>query len=193
MFESLKQIDTCLFLFLNRLHSPFWDEVMWLASDKFTWVPLYALLLWLLIKQNTGKVGLLLLMIILLILASDQATNLAKYTFARLRPSQEPSLHGMVHILRDYTGGQFSFYSAHASNAFAVAVFVLRLIGRRYKWLFPVMLFYATLVSYSRIYLGVHYPFDVLTGALMGSLIGYLMSRFFNFAVERWARKTGDY
>ena len=190
MFESLKQIDTSLFLFLNGHHTPFWDVVMWRASDKFIWIPLYAFVLGQLVIRNRGRVGLLLLTIVLLVVISDQATNIAKFLFERPRPSHEPALQGMVHLLYDYTGGSYSFYSAHASSSFAVAVFVIRLAGRNMKWLVPVMLLYALLVSYSRIYLGVHYPGDVLVGAIIGLFIGYMMSRFFNFAVQRWARKT---
>ena len=83
MFETLNHIDTNIFLFLNGLHTPFWDVVMWWASEKLTWIPLYALVLWLLLKQNPGKVWLLLLMIVLLVLISDQAANLSKYVLAR--------------------------------------------------------------------------------------------------------------
>jgi undecaprenyl-diphosphatase len=179
MFAALNHIDTSLFLFLNGQHSPFWDVVMWWASDKFIWIPLYILVLWFLIKQNTGKVSLLLLTIVLLVLASDQCANLSKFIFARLRPSQEPSLEGMIHLLYNYKGGAFGFYSAHASSSFAVAVFVIKLIGKKTKWLIPVLLAYAVLVSYSRIYLGVHYPGDVLAGVLMGLFIGYAMSRIY--------------
>jgi undecaprenyl-diphosphatase len=177
MLESLNQIDTSLFLFINGNHTSFWDVIMWWASDKFIWTPLYTMVLWLLIKQNPGHVALLFLVIVLLVLISDQSANLAKFVLIRPRPSHEPALQGMVHMLYNYTGGSYSFYSAHASSSFAVAVFVISLIGRKMKWIIPVVLIYAFLVSYSRIYLGVHYPGDVITGALIGSIIGYTISR----------------
>ena len=190
MFASLQQIDTNIFLYLNGLHSPLFDVVMWYASSKFTWVPLYVGLLYLLIRQNPGRAGLLLLMIVLLILLSDQSANFAKFVYARFRPSNDPTLHGLVHILRNYNGGSFGFYSAHASNSFAVAVFVISLAGRRNRWLIPLMLSYALLVSYSRIYLGVHYPGDVLFGAVIGSIYGYAVSRLYFYSVQRSAKKT---
>lgn len=190
MLDALNQIDTNLFLFLNRHHSSFWDIVMWWASDKFTWIPLYGLVLWLLVKQNPRKIGLLLLMIVSLVLISDQSANLAKYVFARLRPSHEPALQGMLHLVRNYAGGALGFYSGHASSSFAVAVFAISLAGSRNKWLVPVMLLYATLVSYSRIYLGVHYPGDVLVGAIAGSIYGYAASRLYFIYLRQSAKNS---
>ena len=190
MLESLQQIDTNIFLYLNGLHSSFFDMVMWWASNRFIWVPLYVGILWLLIRQNPGGVLLLLLMIFLLIVLSDQSANLAKFGFARLRPSNEPSLQGLVYLVQNYSGGKYGFYSAHASSSFAVAVFVISLAGARNKWLIPLMLSYAILVSYSRIYLGVHYPSDVLVGALIGAIYGFALSRLYFYSVRRSAKKT---
>lgn len=190
MFETLRQMDTSIFLYLNGLRSPFLDFVMWWASNKFIWIPLYAGLLWLLIRENRNSVWLLLLMILLLVVLSDQSSNLAKFAFTRFRPSNEPLLKGLVHILRNYSGGDYGFYSGHASSSFAVAVFVICLAGRRHKWLIPLMLFYAILVSYSRIYLGVHYPSDILVGALAGSIYGFAISRLFLFLKHRAEKKS---
>lgn len=187
MLETIQQIDTNIFLYLNGFHSPFFDVVMWWASNKFIWIPLYIGLLWLLIRQNPKKAGLLLLMILLLIVLSDQSANLAKFAFARLRPSNEPTLLGLVHLVRNYSGGDYGFYSGHASSSFAVAVFVISLAGRQNKWLIPLMLSYAVLISYSRVYLGVHYLGDVLVGALAGSIYGFAVSRLYFYSIRRTA------
>lgn len=190
MFEALQHIDTNIFLYLNGLYSPFFDVVMWWASNKFIWIPLYAVMLNLLIRQNPEQAGLLLLMILLMIVLSDQSANLAKYALARLRPSNEPALQGLVHTLRNYSGGKYGFYSGHASSSFAVAIFVISLAGRRNKWLIPVMLLYALLVSYSRIYLGVHYPGDVLAGAIAGSIYGFAIGRLYFYSLPRSGNKA---
>ncbi len=190
MLASLQQIDTSIFLFLNGLRSPFLDFVMWWASNKFIWIPLYAGLLWLLIRENRDRIWLLLLMILLLVVLSDQSSNLAKFAFARFRPSNEPLLKGLVHILRNYSGGDYGFYSGHASSSFAVTVFVICLAGRRHKWLIPLMLFFAILVSYSRIYLGVHYPGDVLAGIMAGSIYGFAIGKLYLFYKQRAEKKS---
>jgi len=110
-----------------------------------------------------------------MILVSDQLSNLAKETFQRLRPSHEPGL--MVHLVNAYKGGEYGFYSGHATNNFSIAVFMIVLAGKRFKWIWMIALPYALLISYTRVYLGVHFPGDILAGAIMGSLIGYLFGR----------------
>jgi undecaprenyl-diphosphatase len=110
--------------------------------------------------------------IALMIAVSDQVCNLFKDNVLRLRPSQEPHLQSLVHIVNDYRGGTYGFYSAHSSNAFAVAFFMISILAVQRKYIIPVSLTYAILTAYSRIYLGVHYPGDVLMGTLMGILLG---------------------
>jgi len=172
MLDTIKSLDQSLFLTLNAHHNPFFDQLMWLFSEKLFWVPLYAWFLWLLYKQFPMHYWTVILAVILMIVASDQFCNLAKNSVMRLRPSQDPGIQAMVHIVNDYRGGMYGFYSGHASNAFAVALFVITIAGKKLKYLIPVCLLYATLTAYSRIYLGVHYPGDILTGALAGTLLG---------------------
>jgi undecaprenyl-diphosphatase len=172
MLEVIKNLDENLFLFLNARHNSFFDPLMWLFSEKFFWVPLYAWFLWLLYKRYPKHYWTVLVTIILMIVVSDQFCNLAKYNVMRLRPSQEPHLYSMVHILNDYRGGMYGFYSGHSANAFAVAFFMITLLAGKYKFIVPVTLTYATLTAYSRIYLGVHYPGDVIMGVIMGILVG---------------------
>jgi undecaprenyl-diphosphatase len=172
MLETIKSIDESLFLFLNAQHNSFFDPLMWLFSNKFFWAPLYAWFLWLLYQRYPKNYWTVLVAVLLLIVVSDQLCNLAKDNVMRLRPSQEPHLYSLVHILNDYRGGMYGFYSGHSANAFAVAFFMISLVEDKRKYIIPVTLTYAILTAYSRIYLGVHYPGDVLTGAIMGALLG---------------------
>lgn len=172
MLETLKSIDESLFLFLNAQHSTFFDPLMWLFSEKLFWGPLYVWFLWLLHKRYPKQYWTVLIAIVLMIVVSDQLCNLAKNNFMRLRPSQEPHLYSLVHIVNEYRGGMYGFYSGHSANAFAVAFFMISILAGRKKYIIPVTLTYAILTAYSRIYLGVHYPGDILTGAIMGILVG---------------------
>ncbi len=179
MLETLKAIDTSILLFINGHHSPFFDQVMWIASDKFTWIPMYALFLWLLFGEHRQRFWLVLFTIVMMITVSDQFCTLSKEYFMRLRPSNEPSLQHLIHIVNGYTGGSYGFYSSHASNSFAVAVFLAGMIRKGRKYFIPLAFAYALITSYSRMYLGVHYPGDVLTGAIAGCLIGWGMCRLY--------------
>lgn len=172
MLETIKTLDESLFLFLNAQHNSFFDPLMWLFSEKLFWGPLYVWFLWLLYKKYPKHYWTVLVTIILMIVVSDQLCNLAKDHIMRLRPSQEPHLYSLVHIVKDYRGGMYGFYSGHSSNSFAVAFFMITIVAGKLKYIIPVALTYALLTAYSRIYLGVHYPGDVLTGALIGTLLG---------------------
>jgi undecaprenyl-diphosphatase len=172
MLEAIKNLDENLFLFLNALHSPFFDQLMWLFSERLFWVPLYIWFLWMLYQKFPKHFWTVLVAVTLMIVVSDQLCNLAKDSVMRLRPSQEPHLQKLVHVVNGYRGGMYGFYSAHSSNAFAVAFFMITIVARERKYIIPVSISYAILTAYSRIYLGVHYPVDIIVAALIGTLLG---------------------
>jgi undecaprenyl-diphosphatase len=172
MLESLKSIDQSLFLFLNGFHSPFFDTIFFYGTNSITWLPLYLLLLGLVIRKFRWKALWVVLFAAFMIIVSDQLTNLMKETVARPRPSHEDGLTG-IHTVNGYLGGQFGFYSAHASNNLAIAVFMIILLARPFRYFPLLMLSWAFFMAYSRIYLGVHYPVDIMAGWLAGGIIGW--------------------
>jgi putative membrane-associated phospholipid phosphatase len=171
MIERLISQDQELFLFLNNLGSESFDAFWVFVSGKWSWLPLYAVLLYLLYRQYPKKqLFYILLVLAMAVLVSDQIANVFKYGFERLRPCHDELL--IPKMRRVECGGRFGFYSSHASNTFLLASFLSPLLGQKYRFL-PVFLFvWAGVVSYSRIYLGVHFPLDVLMGTFMGIIIG---------------------
>ena len=179
----IERLDQQLLLLLNSYHSPFWDQVMWLISSIPIWIPLYLAILVALGLKYKRKIMVLIIMIILAITLSDQISVAFKKGFQRLRPCHEPALNGLVHIVKGRCGGQFGFVSSHAANAFNVALLSLLLIKRR--WFKYSILFWAAIVGYSRIYLGVHYPGDVLCGSIIGALIGWSIYKLYEIADKK--------
>lgn len=176
MIERLINWDIDLFLYLNQFHNGFWDVIMFYFSEKWIWIPLYLLFIAIFIKRYRRQAIWIVLAIIAVIGLSDfVSVNLFKNVFLRLRPCHNPTLEGLVHIVRNHCGGQYGFYSSHASNHFAIAIFVSLILQRKISkgWIFGIIL-WAAVVSYSRIYLGVHYPGDIVAGAIAGTVLAYI-------------------
>lgn len=177
-FQGILNLDAELFLYLNSFHNNFWDTIMILITRKETWLPLYAVIIYYFIKNYRVKSVLILIMLILTVLASDQISVLLKESIQRLRPVHDPAIEHLAHnVLRK--GGLYGFVSSHAANAFAILVFSARIFRNKNYWI--LMVFWALLISYSRIYSGVHYPLDVIGGALLGWLLGWAFHKLLMF------------
>jgi membrane-associated phospholipid phosphatase len=178
MLETLQQIDREWFLAINNgLQSALLDAVCPFMRKQGNWYILYAVLIFICYKKWGKHVLWIIGGATLLIVVSDQVSaNLIKNTVQRLRPCNEPALAGMVNNIVG-CGKGYSFISAHATNHFAIAVFFSILFHKEYKWVIWLALVWAALIAFSQIYVGVHYPFDVICGAAMGSLFGWIAGR----------------
>jgi len=179
MLEKLLEIDKIIFLKLNQLAWDGLDPVMLFLSGGIPWILFAAGVLFILIKRcacTPGMPNLLIaggLLILAVILSEQISVHLFKETFERLRPCHEPDLAGQVRLVAERCGGQYGFVSTHTSNSFALATLSLLII--RQRWFSITILIWAALISYSRIYLGVHYPGDVIGGMLLGGIIGGIL------------------
>lgn len=187
MIDWLIELDHHLFSFLNEITAPWMDPIQSWISNKYVWIPFYLLLLLGAFKLYKKKVWLVVVFIIAVIAASDQTSQAFKYGFKRYRPCRGESTHmPKPNLVDNQCGGKYSFFSAHAANSFGIATFVGSILIPLLSWARIALLIWALIVSYSRIYLGVHYPADITLGAIFGVLYGCLFYRLFVYTIKRF-------
>ena len=180
MIQEIIDFDKVIFLYLNSLGSKSFDFFWLLITNKFSNFIIYFSLLFVIYRRyGTSKALNVFLYALILILIVDQTTNLSKFFFERLRPCYDEQISLLSRLVSSKCGGKFSFFSAHASNSFALATF-FSFIFKNLKFFRIIILFLAILISYSRIYIGVHYPLDVITGASVGLIISIIYIYFLN-------------
>jgi undecaprenyl-diphosphatase len=180
----LQHLDQQLLLLINSHHTPFWDVVMYTISGRVIWAPVYlAILIYLGVTRKRKFLIIIPFIILAVVLADQVSVQLFKNVFHRLRPCHEPAIAGMVHLVKGECGGLYGFVSSHASNSFNVALLSLMFIRKR--WYTISILAWASIIGFSRIYLGVHYPGDVICGAMVGSFIGWGVYKLYELTDKR--------
>ncbi len=187
MFEKLIQLDRELFVFLNSLGSERFDFIWVLSTHQKNWLPFFIILLVLIyVKKGLKNTLILLLFISLLILVGDQFTNLVKNNVQRIRPSNDIGLKDYIRILHNTP--TYSYFSGHATNSMSTMVFIFLVMRSYYKYFFLIFL-WPLIFAYSRIYVGVHFPLDILSGYLVGALLGFIFYRAYLFTINKYVQK----
>lgn len=189
LIHCLEQTDTQVFLFLNSLHCQFWDTFMFLYSGRFIWIPLYAAFLYVMFRNYPWRscVACLLVIALLVALCDQTSSGLLKPLVGRLRPANlENPIAPLVHIVNNYRGGRYGFPSSHSANCWGLTFFALYLVRNRKLTMFLVP--WALVMTYSRIYLGVHYPGDLL----VGFVIGFIMATLCYYGFKHFGGKHAE-
>ena len=183
MLEKLIQLDKQLFIFSNGLGSPTFDGLWLIITQQAYWTPIFLFLLYLVYKKIGAKQTLILLLFVAVLVAfTDQVTNLFKNHFQRLRPCNDTSINSIIRVVKG--SNSYSFFSGHAANTSAVAMFLF--LNFRKKNKFVGLIFIGPLIfAYSRIYLGLHFPIDILTGYFFGTTFGFLMFKIYQKIIGR--------
>ena len=173
MLEKLLSLDTNLFVYLNGMGSETFDGLWLMITKQTSWIPLFIFLLYLIYKKLGTKQSLyLLLFVAILLVLTDQTSNLFKNGFQRLRPCNNPEINSFIRIVQSRSS--FSFFSGHATSSMGVVTFLYLIFKRDFNY-FWLLFLWPLIFAYSRIYLGLHYPLDILSGYLCGAILGFLM------------------
>ncbi|WP_294081654.1 phosphatase PAP2 family protein [Proteiniphilum sp. UBA5384] len=189
MLNKIIPYEEKLFFLINNGHSAFFDSSMWLFSSIKSWIPLIIAILFFIVYKNSWRqwLPILIAMILVLTLSDQFSSHLIKPLFMRPRPSHYPGIMEHVRVLNDYRGGKYGFISGHATNSFGLAMFTSLLFRDR---LYSIVVFiWAIIISYSRIYLGVHFPSDIAGGIIAGMTIGYCVYRLYYFTAKKLSQK----
>ena len=185
--NQLATIDSDLFLFLNGLHVDWMDKFMVLITDMWAWFPLYLLLIYWTVKQYGKRCWWVFLAVGVVVFFSDQiSSHLFKPLFHRLRPCFNEDFEGIIHLPKGLAGGQFGFTSSHAANTFSIATFLTPVLKKYRPWPAILLYLWAFISSYSRIYIGFHYPGDIIAGAILGVLVGMIFWKVFQIVQKKY-------
>ncbi len=184
MLDKLVELDRSVFVYLNSLGSEAFDPFWRLVTNQLSWIPVFAILLYLAFKRLGWRHAVLvILMVAVLVALTDQSVNLIKNTIQRLRPVNEPALEGLMRIVERRRS--FSFVSGHAANSMAVAFLIYRILHPYIKYV-GFFFIWPAIFAYSRIYLGLHYPGDILIGYLWGLFTGFLVLKLYVYLRDRF-------
>lgn len=173
MLETLNRLDTDLFLWLNGRYTPWLDPIMIWVTERNSWIPFYAILIgWMIYRYRKQAIGLVLTIIAAVALGDQLCSSVLKPLTHRLRPCHDLAVQKLMHPVME-CGGLYGFASSHAATTFALATTLWLLLGKQHPWLKWGFL-WASIVSYSRIYVAAHYPLDVLAGTGIGVLSAML-------------------
>ena len=195
MIEEILKLDSKLFLYLNNLGTSKFD-IFWISLSKIEaniLMYLFLILLFFYIQKIRPKLIYILYLffvIALMIAITDQGANIFKNSFQRLRPCYNESIIDSLRLVKENCGGKYGFFSAHASNSFSLAIFFGLLFINRISYIIMITIVYASLISYSRIYLGVHYPIDIIFGSFFGIFVGFVMYSFVYLKFLKFFDKT---
>ena len=187
MIETLELIDREILLFINGLHTDWLDPIMWAISSNWFWIPMVLLFIIVAIWRFRKYCWIPILAATLCFATTEVVSHNVKESVQRYRPTHNLEIENEVHIVNDYRGGMYGFFSGHAANSFGLALITMLFIRR--KWYTITALCWATIVSYSRMYLAVHYPADIFVGFCFGISVAVA----FFIATKAIVKRTGDY